>query len=251
MQDYSIESTERNFTKKFLIVRSFYGLTIRDLAALLNYKSSANITHFEKAPILKKPSFQTIIGIQQLYGISVDWLFGLSRTPYTEESVKQAEIEQQNRFFLDYDDIAKNPQTPEATISFLKMNLFPNYVIWQKLQLSDRFVLILLLNYLALYIFKYYRESHTGNVAKKVYDMKEVLGLVPSVEPEEIKKHADFLPAFLKLKEAVELPFEYQYPHNPSQAWPSADSMKRIEHSVLDKRWDFLEYLKEQGLDVK
>lgn len=139
---------EKNFIYKFKLLREFYRFTVRDLATLLNYKNSSSITNFERAPMLKKPSFQTVIRIQQLYGISVDWLFGLSRTPYTEESVKQAEIEQQNRFSLNYDDITKNSQTLEATISFLKVNLFPNYLIWQRLDLNDRFVLLAILYYI-------------------------------------------------------------------------------------------------------
>lgn len=221
---------EKNFTEKFKLLRKFYGLTVRDLATLLNYKNSASITNFERTPMLKKPSFQTIIKMQQLYGIFVDWLFGLSGTPYTEESVKQAEIEQQNRFSLDYDDIAKNPQTPEATISFLKVNLFPNYLIWQRLHLNDRFVLLAIL---------YYIESQKYIDSKMNYRSIDLVIMnarpTTSISKSE-EKHATYIKLLNTINKALTSSSNYKLSTN-----------EKGKVSVLSERWNFLRYIQLQN----
>lgn len=250
MPEYLTESSELSFSHKFKALRSFYHLSTRDMAALLNYKSPANIAYFEKSPMTNKPSYQTFINLQQIYGISIDWMLGLNNTPYTVETVKQAEIQQMNRFILDPLEVKKNPESPESTVSFLKTDLFPNDVIWKKLQLRDRFTLLLILNFLSVYIFQYYIDHHGGILAKKVHGLKDMLGLNPSVKPQPIKKHAEYSQAFLDLYNAVKSPLGIPYSLYPALVLPGQDKMERLDHPVLDERWDFIKYLESQGIEV-
>lgn len=251
MPEYSYNTSDYHFSQKFSLLRNFYQISFKDLSALMNYKSKGNLTNFEKFPMPTKPSYQALVNLQQIFGISLDWMLGSSKLPYTEETVRQAEIEQAQRFVYDKDRTKMVPDTPESMIDFLKTDLLPNQVIQKKLHLSDRFVLLYLLNYLSVYFVQYYVEHHDNQIQKKFHSMKEKMTGKSLLAPDSIKRHPDYMPAFLQLREATKsplgIPYSLYHLHN---VLPGQDKMERLDHPVLDERWDFIKYLENQGIEV-
>lgn len=249
MAEYSTKTSELSFSKKFKALREFYNLSYRDMAGLLNYKSSGNIAYFEKVPMTNKPSYQILISLAQIYGISIDWMIGLSDVPYTEATVKAAEIEQASRFVVNPEVINQNAKSLESIISFLKDSLFPNAIITQRLQLADRFILLFLVNYLAGYVERYYVNHEGWKDSKNQQNLKNLIGLDPKMKAKQIKKHPDYLPAFLTLAAAVKP--RLGIPYEEYGIIPPEETSGRIDHCILDNRWDLLAYLRANNIDVK
>nr|WP_308612324.1 helix-turn-helix transcriptional regulator [uncultured Dialister sp.] len=234
MPEYSFEQTDFSFSRKFKALRTFYQISYRDLGTMMNYKSKANLTNFEKFPMTTKPSYQTIAALPQIFGISIDWMLGYSKIPYTEETIKQAENEQANRFLLDL-PVGNSPyDSPESLTDFLKREMFPNSVISQELSLSDRFILLFLLNYLALYFVQYYIAHHDSKIQMKIHKFKEFFEGSSTLEPDSITRHPDYMPAILKLYGAV------KQSKDQSSITPRS--------SILDNRWDFIDYLQQASI---
>lgn len=90
------------FSKRLKLLRESHNLSMSELAELLFMKSSAAINEFESGR--SKPTLETALTIALYFGISLDWLFGLSNTPYTNESIAAANkacIEREQRVFSD------------------------------------------------------------------------------------------------------------------------------------------------------
>ncbi|MSS81255.1 helix-turn-helix transcriptional regulator [Acidaminococcus fermentans] len=77
------------FSDRFILLRKLYKITQKDLAMLLRYKSRSNIADLESGRA--RPSFEVLLRIHHFYGVSIDWLMGISDTPYSEESISRAE----------------------------------------------------------------------------------------------------------------------------------------------------------------
>jgi transcriptional regulator with XRE-family HTH domain len=69
-------------------LRIAHNLSMNEMSELFDMKGSAAINQFEIG--LSKPAMDTIIAYCLFFGISADWLLGLSDTPYTKESIKAA-----------------------------------------------------------------------------------------------------------------------------------------------------------------
>lgn len=77
------------FSKRLKLLRVSHDLSMSEMAELLFLKTSAAINEFESGR--SKPTTETAINIATYFGVSLDWLFGLSGIPYTNDSVVAAE----------------------------------------------------------------------------------------------------------------------------------------------------------------
>lgn len=249
MPEYSFEQTDFSFSRKFKALRTFYQISYHDLGTMMNYKSKANLTNFEKSPMKTKPSYQTIATLPQIFGVSIDWMLGYSKIPYTEETIRQAEIEQASRFLLDLPNDNLPFDCPESLTDFLKNHMFPNGVIRQELSLSDRFILLFLLNYLSLYFVQYYIAHHDSKIQMKIHKFKEFFEGTSSLEPDSITRHPDYMPAILKLYGAVKQSKDLNriIPRS-SLELHGAVKPSIPKTSILDNRWDFIDYLQQANI---
>lgn len=179
MITYDFDMNDHLFSDQFKKVRAFYKLTAREMAALLNYKSSANIAYFEKYPMTNKPTFELILKLHQLFGLTTDLLLGLNKIPYTEESVKKAEASQFSRLSANYINQPKLEKytTPENIMFPISVKLFPAPKERQNtLILQDRFTLIFLLNYTEYALEKYYEQNRTKILKEESPNLTELIG---------------------------------------------------------------------------
>lgn len=70
------------FAKRIKNIRTSHNLSMSGLAMIINVKSSSNISDWEKGTLF--PSLELSLKICRLFGISLDWLLGLSDEPYTD-----------------------------------------------------------------------------------------------------------------------------------------------------------------------
>ena len=82
------EILQNSFNKKIRMLRQLYDLTLKEEAELLGLKSGGNITAMESGKT--KPSYETMVKIQALYGISIDWIMGYSDIPYNSITIEIA-----------------------------------------------------------------------------------------------------------------------------------------------------------------
>lgn len=66
-----------------------------ELAELLFIKTSAGINQFESGR--SQPSLETAVTIATMFGVSLEWLVGLAKEPYTEASIAAANIAKAER----------------------------------------------------------------------------------------------------------------------------------------------------------
>lgn len=80
---------KEKFIYRYRQIRYSYGMRNAQMIKLLELKSQSSITNIDKGDSL--PSLDFICSISKIYGVSIDYLFGISDIPYTEESVLAAE----------------------------------------------------------------------------------------------------------------------------------------------------------------
>lgn len=132
------EILQNSFNKKIRMLRQLYDLTLKEEAELLGLKSSGNITAMESGKT--KPSYETMVKIQALYGISIDWIMGYSDIPYNSITIEIA-LEQIRKKVI--------KMIKEGTI-------YPDFIVTledyyhsiDKLTIENQFNLILLQNYI-------------------------------------------------------------------------------------------------------
>lgn len=78
-----------NLNKRFKHTRSTYDFSIGELSSTLELKTTSVIGNIETKKGL--PSLQVLTKFAIHFGISFDWLFGLSDIVYTPESISTAE----------------------------------------------------------------------------------------------------------------------------------------------------------------
>ena len=185
MAVYKMDSADKNFSAHFRDIQSFYGMTTRDMASLLNYKSASNIHYFTKIPMTNRPSYQALVNLQQLSGISLDWLFGLSPIPFAEETLEVAEKfleERLNSLSLDFTD---KKFSVEQKLQSLIFDLLSTNACKQ-FTLNDRFVLLFLINFLDNELCKAYAAIEVNreekyNKFKVMENQKIVIRKYPGV----------------------------------------------------------------------
>lgn len=132
------EILQNSFNKKIRMLRQLYDLTLKEEAELLGLKSGGNITAMESGKT--KPSYETMVKIQALYGISIDWIMGYSDIPYNSITIEIA-LEQIRKKVI--------KMIKEGTI-------YPDFIVTledyyrsiDKLTIENQFNLILLQNYI-------------------------------------------------------------------------------------------------------
>lgn len=132
------EILQNSFSKKIRMLRQLYDLTLKEEAELLGLKSGGNITAMESGKT--KPSYETMVKIQALYGISIDWIMGYSDIPYNSITIEIA-LEQIRKKVI--------KMIKEGTI-------YPDFIVTledyyhsiDKLTIENQFNLILLQNYI-------------------------------------------------------------------------------------------------------
>ena len=82
------EILQNSLNKKIRMLRQLYDLTLKEEAELLGLKSGGNITAMESGKT--KPSYETMVKIQALYGISIDWIMGYSDIPNNSITIEIA-----------------------------------------------------------------------------------------------------------------------------------------------------------------
>lgn len=132
------EILQNSFSQKIRMLRQLYYLTLKEEAELLGLKSGGNITAMESGKT--KPSYDTMIKIQALYGISIDWIMGFSDMPYNSITIEIALV-----------------QIKKKVIKMIKEGtIYPDFIVTledyyhaiDKLTIENQFNLILLQNYI-------------------------------------------------------------------------------------------------------
>lgn len=132
------EILQNSFSQKIRMLRQLYCLTLKEEAELLGLKSGGNITAMESGKT--KPSYDTMVKIQALYGISIDWIMGFSNMPYNSITIEIALV-----------------QIKKKVIKMIKEGtIYPDFIVTledyynaiDKLTIENQFNLILLQNYI-------------------------------------------------------------------------------------------------------
>lgn len=71
------------------LIRTAYGLTLSDVADLLNIKSKATIFRIEENR--NSLSIELLNKFSRVFSVSFDWLFGVSQIPYIESYIQKNE----------------------------------------------------------------------------------------------------------------------------------------------------------------
>jgi len=77
------------FSPHFKQLRQAHDLTGGQMADLLHIKSKVSISQFESATSLPKP--MTLVGISNLFAVSLDWLLQPGYQPYNEDKISHLE----------------------------------------------------------------------------------------------------------------------------------------------------------------
>lgn len=85
MKDY-----KESFSMKLKILRNTYGLSLAELAKILNMNTRGSLYDWENKRSF--PSMENLIFLTNFFGVSLEWLLGRSSDIYTENSVYLGEV---------------------------------------------------------------------------------------------------------------------------------------------------------------
>lgn len=209
MATFDLDTAEDRFAWKMRVLRSFYGLTLKEMATLMNYKSPANITFLEKYPMHIKPTFHFLVKLQQLFGISIDWIIADTVYPYTESSLTDANYTLREKMeSLDLPFIPLQ-YSKEATLQQLMKEILQDDC-YTAISYVDQGVLTFLLRYFDMKLCQYYEECQKSKDAKSFLLVTDEGKLMD-------KKHPEYIPILYKINSILGKPRQV---------------------SVLDDRWD-------------
>lgn len=77
------------FANNIKNIRETHGLSMNELASLMQFKSKGTIGQLETQKA--QPSFDFLLKMNSIFAVSIDWLIGLSNQPYTNGSLLNAE----------------------------------------------------------------------------------------------------------------------------------------------------------------
>ena len=86
------------FAKRLKLLRTQYKLSTYKFAKLLNMKSATSISNIEAYRAF--PSFEMLCKMVTLFGISIDWLMGISEVKYNEPLIASIEEELKTKPFI-------------------------------------------------------------------------------------------------------------------------------------------------------
>lgn len=93
-----MEFIKTGFATRLTTLRNAYDVSMNELTSFLFLKNISSVAAYESSK--SYPSYEVLLQIALFYGVSVDWLVGISNTPYTDESIAagyKAAVERQNR----------------------------------------------------------------------------------------------------------------------------------------------------------
>lgn len=80
---------KENFAKNLRFLRLLYGLSLSEMAMIINLKSKSALSTLENAK--NPPSFETLINIANVFAVKVDWLVGRTFDNYDEIIISELE----------------------------------------------------------------------------------------------------------------------------------------------------------------
>jgi len=104
------------FKERLKHLQTTYHLSLSELGECIGVQKTA-VALYESGKNM--PSFETLINIANLFGVTIDWLVGRSDIPYTEDSVKASEnfMAERKREFDDQNLIDKYTKLHSEIIS--------------------------------------------------------------------------------------------------------------------------------------
>lgn len=210
---------EKSFSARLKAIRLFYCLSLREMADLLHYKSAANITFIENYPMVIRPSFSAMVRIQNLFGVSVDWLLEIGELPFNAASLQGAYSHVEERLPCLALELPMN-QFPLGNVLQQALKEIVSKNAHGRLCREDQMALLFLLQYFNYILCKDFEAYQEGKQEEKYLYTSDKLGLC-------VKKHREYVPALFQLKEAL-------------------DTNHNI--SVLSDSWSFLQYANKWNL---
>lgn len=86
------------FAKRFKELRLYYGLSLNDLAIMLNVASNTVVSKWERC--LNWPNMETLIKVSNFFAVSMDWLVGNSDFKYSDKKINELEAEFDDTFLV-------------------------------------------------------------------------------------------------------------------------------------------------------
>ena len=86
------------FAKRFKELRLYYGLSLNDLAIMLNGADRTVVSRWER--VLNWPNMKTLIKISNIFAVSMDWLVGNSDFKYSDKKINELEAEFDDTFLV-------------------------------------------------------------------------------------------------------------------------------------------------------
>ena len=93
-----MEFIKNGFATRLTTLRNAYDVSMNELTSFLFLKNISSVAAYESGK--SYPSYEILLQTALFFGISADWLVGISNTPYTDESIAagyKAAVERQNR----------------------------------------------------------------------------------------------------------------------------------------------------------
>lgn len=122
------------FSERFKLLRQMYGASVKDLSTMLGNQPT-NVAALENHKI--GASARVIILTSKIFGVSIDWMLGISHEPYTEETVVAAEQYLSDKIIR----LARINKGYEQYIILRKGSMIQD---WQRLDLDNRFNMVFL-----------------------------------------------------------------------------------------------------------
>ncbi|MGN0946386.1 MAG: helix-turn-helix domain-containing protein [Megasphaera sp.] len=85
-----MKNYKESFSIKLKILRNTYGLSLAELAKILNMNTRGSLYDWENKRSF--PSMENLIFLTNFFGVSLEWLLGRSSDIYTENSIYLGEI---------------------------------------------------------------------------------------------------------------------------------------------------------------
>lgn len=86
----AMKNYKESFSIKLKILRNTYGLSLAELAKILNMNTRGSLYDWENKRSF--PSMENLIFLTNFFGVSLEWLLGRSSDIYTENSIYIGEI---------------------------------------------------------------------------------------------------------------------------------------------------------------
>ena len=185
MATYDLAAAEERFAWRMKVIRSFYGLTMQEMANLLGYRGAANINFMENYPLKNRPKFHFLVKLQQLFGISLDWLIGDNELPYTNVSIDTANRKLRDR--LESLDLSFIPvrYPREATLQLLMKDMLENDD-YTAISYEDQAVMTFLMQYFDYKLCQYYKDIEEGKQPESFLVLNDKNEITDRKHPEYI-----------------------------------------------------------------